>query len=226
MRSGNKECPTCRKKLVSKRSLRPDPNFDALISKIYPSRDEYEAHQERMLAKLKQAMNPAALTQNIEEGLRQQALNRAQRIRKLNTELDSHPESECNTPAEGPSRKQVRLTPDESVGENSTGDQSLEGSSMGVASGPEPVTEIELVFKPHPDEVGPFSGNQPRFIKTTANATGRRWDCVFVGLVWCKISNLYGVFILLRVERHGPKFSFVFLIFHLLLISSFILIHS
>lgn len=29
----NKECPTCRKKLVSKRSLRPDPNFDALISK-------------------------------------------------------------------------------------------------------------------------------------------------------------------------------------------------
>lgn len=30
----NKECPTCRKKLVSKRSLRPDPNFDALISKV------------------------------------------------------------------------------------------------------------------------------------------------------------------------------------------------
>ncbi|XP_043990515.1 E3 ubiquitin-protein ligase RING2 [Gambusia affinis] len=34
LRSGNKECPTCRKKLVSKRSLRPDPNFDALISKV------------------------------------------------------------------------------------------------------------------------------------------------------------------------------------------------
>lgn len=32
LRSGNKECPTCRKKLVSKRSLRPDPNFDCLIS--------------------------------------------------------------------------------------------------------------------------------------------------------------------------------------------------
>lgn len=31
--NSNKECPTCRKKLVSKRSLRPDPNFDALISK-------------------------------------------------------------------------------------------------------------------------------------------------------------------------------------------------
>jgi len=46
LRSGNKECPTCRKKLVSKRSLRADPNFDLLISKIYPSREEYEAIQE------------------------------------------------------------------------------------------------------------------------------------------------------------------------------------
>jgi len=34
LRSGNKECPTCRKKLVSKRSLRADPNFDALIAKV------------------------------------------------------------------------------------------------------------------------------------------------------------------------------------------------
>lgn len=62
LRSGNKECPTCRKKLVSKRSLRPDPNFDALISKIYPSRDEYEAHQERVLAKLNKHHSTTALT--------------------------------------------------------------------------------------------------------------------------------------------------------------------
>ena len=33
LRAGNKECPTCRKKLVSKRSLRPDPNFDSIIAK-------------------------------------------------------------------------------------------------------------------------------------------------------------------------------------------------
>ena len=65
LRSGNKECPTCRKKLVSKRSLRPDPNFDALISKIYPSRDEYEAHQERVLAKLNKHHSTAALTHRL-----------------------------------------------------------------------------------------------------------------------------------------------------------------
>lgn len=72
----NKECPTCRKKLVSKRSLRPDPNFDALISKIYPSRDEYEAHQERVLARINKHNNQQALSHSIEEGLKIQAMNR------------------------------------------------------------------------------------------------------------------------------------------------------
>ncbi|XP_074990668.1 LOW QUALITY PROTEIN: E3 ubiquitin-protein ligase RING1 [Calonectris borealis] len=75
LRSGNKECPTCRKKLVSKRSLRPDPNFDALISKIYPSRDEYEAHQDRVLAKLSRLHNQQALSSSIEEGLKMQAMH-------------------------------------------------------------------------------------------------------------------------------------------------------
>lgn len=74
--SSNKECPTCRKKLVSKRSLRPDPNFDALISKIYPSRDEYEAHQERVLARISKHNNQQALSHSIEEGLKIQAMNR------------------------------------------------------------------------------------------------------------------------------------------------------
>lgn len=74
--SRNKECPTCRKKLVSKRSLRPDPNFDALISKIYPSREEYEAHQDRVLIRLSRLHNQQALSSSIEEGLRMQAMHR------------------------------------------------------------------------------------------------------------------------------------------------------
>src|SRR6218665_3492407 len=41
LRSGNKECPNCRMKLVSKRSLRADESFDEIIAKIYPNRDEY-----------------------------------------------------------------------------------------------------------------------------------------------------------------------------------------
>eukprot|EP00111_Clytia_hemisphaerica_P008379 TCONS_00024461-protein len=57
LRAGNKECPTCRKKLISKRSLRRDPNFDSLIEKIYPNRDEYDAQQEQVLEKLNQHTN-------------------------------------------------------------------------------------------------------------------------------------------------------------------------
>lgn len=52
LRAGNKECPTCRKKLISKRSLRPDPNFDSIIAKIYPNREEYDALHEKVLEKL------------------------------------------------------------------------------------------------------------------------------------------------------------------------------
>ncbi|KAL1446998.1 hypothetical protein MTO96_028685 [Rhipicephalus appendiculatus] len=57
------------------------PNFDMLIAKIYPSRDEYEAHQERVLAKLNR-QHSQALAHSIEEGMRMQALNRNQRVRK------------------------------------------------------------------------------------------------------------------------------------------------
>lgn len=93
LRSGNKECPTCRKKLVSKRSLRPDPNFDLLISKIYPSRDEYEAHQERVLAKLNKNHSTVALVNSITEGIKMQSQNRPNRSRKANDEPSSQGES-------------------------------------------------------------------------------------------------------------------------------------
>lgn len=97
LRSGNKECPTCRKKLVSKRSLRPDPNFDLLIAKIYPSRDEYEAHQERVLAKLNKSQSQTALVNSIKEGIQLQSQNRPQRSRKNlddTTNLNQAPQTE------------------------------------------------------------------------------------------------------------------------------------
>lgn len=59
-----------------------DPNFDLLISKIYPSRDEYEAHQERVLAKLNKSHSQAALVNSITEGIKLQSQNRPQRSRK------------------------------------------------------------------------------------------------------------------------------------------------
>ncbi|KAK4758935.1 hypothetical protein SAY87_020236 [Trapa incisa] len=45
MRLGNNECPACRKHCASRRSLRDDPNFDALIAALYPDIDKYEEEE-------------------------------------------------------------------------------------------------------------------------------------------------------------------------------------
>lgn len=213
LRAGNKECPTCRKKLVSKRSLRPDPNFDDLISKIYPSREEYEAHQDRVLKKLKQHHNANAFTHSIEEGLRLQALNRAQRVRKHNTDGGDPPvpgdrpadsaNSTPTTPASTPNntlpspitgpppistpssdsgqppsvvpRKRVRTASEDSAGESnhSVGDSSsVAGESAPDTSTEKIVSDVELVFKPHPQEDHSDINAATRYVKTTANATG------------------------------------------------------
>ncbi|WOL15171.1 E3 ubiquitin-protein ligase [Canna indica] len=53
MRLGNNECPACRTHCASRRSLRDDPKYDALIAAIYPDIDKYEEeelafHEEEM----------------------------------------------------------------------------------------------------------------------------------------------------------------------------------
>ena len=171
LRSGNKECPTCRKKLVSKRSLRPDPNFDALISKIYPCRSEYEAHQERVLARIRQSVNPSSMAQNVEEGLRQQAFNRAQRVKKLPPGDISHTQSGSIASDDGSQS---------SVADNSNLAEDLLPSGSEVTKLSSMPSEIELVMRPHP-QLGKQEAydSQTRFIKTTSNATGKQETFLF-----------------------------------------------
>ncbi|KAH7576955.1 hypothetical protein JRO89_XS01G0182500 [Xanthoceras sorbifolium] len=45
MRLGNNECPACRTHCASRRSLRDDPNYDALIAALYPDIDKYEEEE-------------------------------------------------------------------------------------------------------------------------------------------------------------------------------------
>uniref|UniRef100_A0A8C5XZ77 E3 ubiquitin-protein ligase RING2 n=1 Tax=Microcebus murinus TaxID=30608 RepID=A0A8C5XZ77_MICMU len=160
LRSGNKECPTCRKKLVSKRSLRPDPNFDALISKIYLSRDEYEAHRERVLARINKHKNQHALSHSMEEGLKIQAVNRLQRGKKQQIENGSGAEGNGDT---GPSDKRTK-----------TSDVSgLDDSNAAAAIDPvmDGASEIELVFRPHPTLMEKDDSAQTRYLETSGNAT-------------------------------------------------------
>ncbi|KAL1139619.1 hypothetical protein AAG570_006601 [Ranatra chinensis] len=162
LRSGNKECPTCRKKLVSKRSLRADPNFDLLISKIYPSRDEYDAHQVRVLETLNKSHSQAALMNSINEGIKVQTQNRLQRSKKTVTEVEPstnscgdvvQPAAQTASPPPKPStpQEQPQLIREDSnearlpkrpksiaSSENESGD-----SSMDASGGQDSVTEGE-----------------------------------------------------------------------------------
>lgn len=182
LRSGNKECPTCRKKLISKRSLRPDPNFDALIAKIYPDRDEYEAHQEKVLQRLNKHHNQQALTSSIEEGLKLQAINRAQRVRKRSSD-DPSPVAGSGAPGtpgptgqpaagEGGSNVVRKRQKTSSDPESDASENTLDSTGEAATETSEPVNEIELVFKPHPKDHDPETvAQQTRYIKTTANAS-------------------------------------------------------
>lgn len=211
LRSGNKECPTCRKKLVSKRSLRPDPNFDLLISKIYPSRDEYEAHQTRVLEKLNKSHSQANLVQSINEGIKLQTQNRLQRNKKnqhedQNESSPSTVSKPSNSSSSGQNRDNVTRTMvqtkvakkmksvmiSEKEGPASTVDTSditeCDGASNSVS-----VDEIELVFKPHPIEMTSdhhlikiLKENAVRYIKTTANATGKILKLNLVEIMFAK----------------------------------------
>lgn len=148
LRSGNKECPTCRKKLVSKRSLRPDPNFDLLISKIYPSRDEYEAHQERVLAKINMSHSQASLVNSITEGIKLQSQNRPQRARKNHDDNSNASNSNNNTePPQNGSSSSVPKDSTSTAANPTTPGQSTSNPAS-VRSTPSPVpSNISSVSK-------------------------------------------------------------------------------
>ncbi|CAI7913773.1 unnamed protein product, partial [Closterium sp. NIES-54] len=43
----NNECPSCRAHCASRRSLRSDPRFDALVAAVFPNRDRIEKEVRR-----------------------------------------------------------------------------------------------------------------------------------------------------------------------------------
>jgi len=63
LRVGKNECPSCRIHVPSRRSLRPDPNFDALIAKVYPDVDAFERYEERCIAAFHKTRSPVPAAQ-------------------------------------------------------------------------------------------------------------------------------------------------------------------
>ena len=84
LRLGLKECPTCREKCPSRRFLRPDPNFDALISVIYPNLKAWEEEETKRIEVLNRqnSANHQELLKNLRDMKDQQKLVRKQRAGK------------------------------------------------------------------------------------------------------------------------------------------------
>jgi len=172
LRSGNKECPTCRKKLVSKRSLRPDPNFDQLVAKIFPDREEYEEQQDKVLAILSKN-HSQQLMSTISDAIKAQAAHVKMINRKKNlSDYDELMASHCQV-GDGPHNEPLldddtvpyRPKKKKRAGENGEG-------PLASALAPD---EVEIIFKPHmnvaPDLVEKLREGQTRFIKTIVTAS-------------------------------------------------------
>ncbi|PAN28031.1 hypothetical protein PAHAL_5G125900 [Panicum hallii] len=71
MRLGNNECPACRTHCASRRSLRDDPNYDALIAALYPDIDKYE--EEELAFNEQEKTRNKKIQETIEETFRRQS---------------------------------------------------------------------------------------------------------------------------------------------------------
>lgn len=118
-----------------------------------------------------------ALFCSIEEGLRVQALSRPQRVRKHATEPDlSRLETASNASSENTPLKRPKTLSDDSSAENSLAEAVTDSAPPPEL--PQPVGDIELIFRPLPADREPPDDSQIRYIKTTANATGITVKCI------------------------------------------------
>lgn len=137
LRSGNKECPTCRKKLVSKRSLRADPNFDRLIEKIYANRNELSSQQEKSIPRV------CTPTANL------QSRKRKATDSPVSADDDHAPELKRSAPMDVSSIEQ-------DIGDSASSATPVPtpppASSQETKTTPTEIEEIELQIRPHPRE--------------------------------------------------------------------------
>ncbi|ETO65443.1 hypothetical protein F444_17232 [Phytophthora nicotianae P1976] len=97
IRQSKRECPSCRIHIPSKRSLRPDTNFDALIRKIHPNLAEFERNEDQIIEQLNRTRHfHNAYTESTRKGVLSQAATR-RNGRKKTEEATSASSSPSNT---------------------------------------------------------------------------------------------------------------------------------
>lgn len=109
------------------------------------------------------------MAQNVEEGLRHQAVNRAQRVKKQMHGDFPQVQSSSVASDDGIPAKHLRLI---DVSSSAADNSPFSGSQVAGHCLP---SEIELVMYPHPQQSKyDVNDSQTRFIKTTPNATGNK----------------------------------------------------
>ncbi|KAF1793681.1 Zinc finger, C3HC4 RING-type [Phytophthora cactorum] len=99
IRQSKRECPSCRIHIPSKRSLRPDTNFDALISKIYPNLAEFERNEDQITEQLNRSRHfNNAYTESTRMGVLSQAATRRNGRKKPEGSMSAS-SSPSNTPS-------------------------------------------------------------------------------------------------------------------------------
>jgi len=95
IRIGKKECPSCRIHIPSRRSLRPDPNFDALLVTLYGDLDKLEENEAKEAEEINQRQNVNnALTNS-------QAIGIAQQLSKRRMHKVTYPKTSTTTTSSG-----------------------------------------------------------------------------------------------------------------------------
>ena len=62
LRVGKKECPTCRKPVATRRNLRTDHNFMAIITKLYPDLEDFEQEEDALIDNVASRARMVAIT--------------------------------------------------------------------------------------------------------------------------------------------------------------------
>ncbi|XP_025193352.1 E3 ubiquitin-protein ligase RING2-like [Melanaphis sacchari] len=160
LRSGNKECPTCRKKIKSKRCLRPDPSFEMLISKIFPSREEYNAIQNRYIEKIKQNQSQDNLIKSIAEGIEIQSKRRSYQTKKKRDIQETESNSSSTFTPSTSGQMDVKLTKPTLEGNEIKKIKTVASTSVitdiiecDSAFNGMSLNDLELVLKPHPKKM-------------------------------------------------------------------------
>ncbi|KAL3790862.1 hypothetical protein HJC23_004492 [Cyclotella cryptica] len=87
LRIGKRECPQCRIHIPSRRSLRPDVNFDNLIKSIYGDIEKLEEYEEEEIEKLNRDRNAHnAYAESRKRGVLHQVM---QRNKRRNSSLEN-----------------------------------------------------------------------------------------------------------------------------------------